>query len=94
MTRLAFLPVFLCLPLCVAETSSHALLKSPTINRTHIVFSYAGDLWSVAREGGSATRLTTGVGEETGPIFSPTLSTGHIQKIPRENSNDFNPIRR
>ena len=71
MTRLAFFPMLVCAPLCFAATSSHALLKGPTLNRTHIVFSYAGDLWSVPRDGGDATRLTTGAGEETHPMFSP-----------------------
>jgi tricorn protease len=41
------------------------------MNRTHIVFSYAGDLWSVPRQGGSAVRLTSGVGIENNPVFSP-----------------------
>lgn len=49
----------------------HLLLRAPTLSRTQIVFSYAGDLWSVPREGGDARRLTTGPGEESGPIFSP-----------------------
>jgi tricorn protease len=49
----------------------HLLLRWPTLSRTQIVFSYAGDLWSVPREGGEARRLTTGVGQESGPIFSP-----------------------
>jgi tricorn protease len=47
------------------------LLRHPTINRTHIVFVYANDLWSVGREGGEAIRLTTGAGVETDPFFSP-----------------------
>ncbi len=47
------------------------LLQKPTVSRTQIVFSYAGDLWSVGREGGDARRLTTGVGAETDPQFSP-----------------------
>jgi tricorn protease len=47
------------------------LLQKPTVNKTHIVFSYAGDLWSVPREGGEAVRLTAGTGVETAPIFSP-----------------------
>src|SRR6185503_1344715 len=50
------------------------LLQKPTLSRTQIVFAYAGDLWSVAREGGSAKRLTTGVGIETDPFFSPDES--------------------
>ena len=47
------------------------LLQKPTVSKTQIVFSYAGDLWSVARDGGEASRLTVGPGIETDPIFSP-----------------------
>ncbi|HYP28348.1 MAG TPA: PDZ domain-containing protein [Blastocatellia bacterium] len=47
------------------------LVRTPTLSNTHIAFSYAGDLWIVGREGGEATRLTTGVGTETNPLFSP-----------------------
>jgi Tol biopolymer transport system component len=35
------------------------------------VFAYAGDLWSVPRDGGAAARLTSGTGIETDPQFSP-----------------------
>jgi len=51
------------------------LLQSPTLSKTQIVFVYAGDLWSVSRDGGEATRLTTGVGSERQPLFSPDGST-------------------
>jgi tricorn protease len=51
--------------------AQHPLLHKPALSRTQIVFSYAGDLWSVAREGGDARRLTTGPGVETDPVFSP-----------------------
>ena len=54
-----------------AQTDRPQLLQKPTLSRTHIVFSYAGDLWTVLREGGDAARLTTGVGIETDPMFSP-----------------------
>jgi len=47
------------------------LLQRPTLSKTHIVFAYAGDLWSVPREGGDAVRLTSGTGNETDPAFSP-----------------------
>lgn len=47
------------------------LMRTPTLNKTHVVFSYAGDLWIVGREGGEAVRLTTGVGREFNPLFSP-----------------------
>jgi len=47
------------------------IMRHPTVNQTHIVFSFAGDLWSVKREGGSAVRLTTSPGAEMNPFFSP-----------------------
>jgi tricorn protease len=40
-----------------------------------IAFGYAGDLWTVPRTGGRATRLTNGVGIESAPIFSPDGKT-------------------
>ena len=51
------------------------LLHGPALNGTQIVFSYAGDLWTVGRQGGTATRLTSGVGIETNPVFSPDGKT-------------------
>ena len=57
-----------------ANATTH-LLHSPALNRTQIVFSYAGDLWTVSRQGGTATRLTSGTGIETLPIFSPDGET-------------------
>jgi tricorn protease len=47
------------------------LLRKPTLSKTQIAFSFAGDLWVVGRDGGEARRLTSGVGVETDPIFSP-----------------------
>jgi tricorn protease len=58
-------------PLFLAAQPSHPLLQRPTFNGALIVFSYAGDLWSVDRNGGHASRLTTGTGIETDPVFSP-----------------------
>jgi len=57
-------------PAALAQ-SSHLLLRKPALNRTQIVFSFAGDLWSVPRAGGEAIRLTTSPGVETDPVFSP-----------------------
>src|SRR5215475_6514839 len=56
---------------CLAQTETSTLLQKPAVNGSQIVFVYAGDLWTVPREGGDAKRLTTGVGTETNPIFSP-----------------------
>ena len=55
----------------LAQTGTATLFQNPTVNRNDIVFSYAGDLWSVSRRGGDARRLTTGVGSENDPVFSP-----------------------
>jgi tricorn protease len=57
--------------LALAQGERPLLLRHPTVSRTQIVFSFAGDLWIVAREGGDARRLTSGIGAETDPYFSP-----------------------
>ena len=54
-----------------AQSNPPLLLRFPTVSKTQIVFNYAGDLWIVSREGGDARRLTSGVGVETLPSFSP-----------------------
>jgi tricorn protease len=54
-----------------AAADEPLLLQKPTLSKTHIVFAYAGDLWSVPRDGGDAVRLTSGSGIETDPAFSP-----------------------
>src|SRR5262249_46274843 len=54
-----------------APATPPQLLREPTVSATQICFSYAGDLWIVDRKGGDARRLTTDVGIETSPIFSP-----------------------
>jgi len=47
------------------------LLRFPDIHKDKIVFVYAGDLWTVSSEGGLAHRLTSFVGYEAFPKFSP-----------------------
>ncbi|MFL5241002.1 MAG: PDZ domain-containing protein [Gemmataceae bacterium] len=54
-----------------AENDAQFFLTKPAINLTHVVFVCGGDLWSVHRQGGDATRLTSGAGIETDPVFSP-----------------------
>jgi tricorn protease len=51
------------------------LFQSPALSRELIAFGYAGDLWTVSREGGRAVRLTNGVGLESAPVFSPDGGT-------------------
>lgn len=54
---------------------SPLLMRHPTVSATSIVFSFAGDLWTVPRAGGSAKRLTSAPGIERDPFFSPDGST-------------------
>ena len=51
--------------------SAKLLLRNPSISKTQIVFTYGGDIWSVSRDGGDARRLTSAVGSNNGPVFSP-----------------------
>ncbi|MGB8260275.1 MAG: PDZ domain-containing protein [Terracidiphilus sp.] len=51
------------------------IFQRPALSRDLMAFGYAGDLWTVPRAGGRATRLTTGVGIETNPAFSPDGQT-------------------
>ena len=47
------------------------LLRFPTTNDREIVFCYAGELYTVANDGGIARRLTSGPGYTSFPRFSP-----------------------
>ena len=54
-----------------AQGEKPLLMQCPTLNASHIVFAYGGELWSVSREGGAALQLTSGVGQKSNPHFSP-----------------------
>ncbi len=47
------------------------LLRYPDVSANQIAFVYAGDIWLVAKQGGTAERLSTPAGEESFPRFSP-----------------------
>src|SRR6267143_6749953 len=47
------------------------LLRFPTTNDRQIVFCYAGELYTVGKDGGMARRLTSGPGYTSFPRFSP-----------------------
>src|SRR5438552_18258299 len=47
------------------------LLRFPTTNDKEIVFCYAGELYTVGKDGGIARRLTSGPGYTSFPRFSP-----------------------
>ena len=64
----------LCLWLTAASASAEVdarLLRYPDVSETQIAFVYAGDIWLVAKEGGTAQRLSSPAGEELFPRFSP-----------------------
>ena len=54
---------------------SGGMLRYPDVGSTHIVFSYANDLWLVPREGGMAQPLASPTGPEMSPRFSPDGKT-------------------
>jgi tricorn protease len=54
-----------------AQSEGPRLLYYPSISRTKIAFSNAGDIWTVDRSGGPAQRLTTNPANEIYPTFSP-----------------------
>jgi len=51
------------------------LLRFPTIHKDQVVFTYAGDLYTVPAAGGTARRLTSSTGFESFPKFSPDGKT-------------------
>jgi tricorn protease len=64
--------------LCIGITArgqEARLLRFPTVSKDAIVFSYAGDLYSVQRSGGLARKLTTDMGNELFARFSPDGKT-------------------
>jgi tricorn protease len=68
---LAIAAALLCATLCQAQSDKPLLLRQPTLSKTQIAFVYGGDIWTVNREGGEATRLTSGAGSKSNPSFSP-----------------------
>ncbi len=53
-----------------AQSQKPLLLRDPSVSKTQIAFSYAGNIWIANSEGGSLRRLTSG-GHEHNPFFSP-----------------------
>src|SRR5438034_199515 len=72
-TLLGCLLAFAVVPLALAQNlpNTTRLLRFPTTNGRQIVFCYAGELYTVAKEGGIARRITSGPGYTSFPRFSP-----------------------
>jgi len=70
----ALIAAFFAVSAASAASGPH-IFQRPAISKDMIAFGYADDLWVVPRAGGRATRLTTGVGIEEAPVFSPDGQT-------------------
>lgn len=55
---------------CTADAQEGRLLRFPAVYGGQVVFSYAGDLYTVSRNGGTARKLTNDPGYEMFPHFS------------------------
>jgi tricorn protease len=53
-----------------AQAQKPLLLRDPSVSKTQIAFSYAGNIWIASRDGNNVRRLTSG-GHEGKPLFSP-----------------------
>src|SRR6266542_1765235 len=67
---------FFCLALLAAAVPASAqvdarMFRQPAVSADKIAFVYAGDIWLVPKTGGAATRLSSPLGEESFPRFSP-----------------------
>lgn len=51
--------------------TNEGYFRFPTIHESNVVFVSEDDLWSVLAEGGTARRLTSGLGQVVKPYFSP-----------------------
>lgn len=67
----ALMAVFPVLAVAGTHENEARLLRFPSVGGDRIAFTYAGDLYTVPIDGGTATRLTSDVGFEIFPRFSP-----------------------
>ena len=66
--------------LALAQGERPLLLRHPTVSQTQIVFSFAGDLWIVARDGGDARRLTSGIGAGDRSVLLAGRDADRVQR--------------
>jgi tricorn protease len=71
MGRALRLAALLALVVTVPAVAQTKLLRFPDIHGDHVVFTYAGDLWTAAATGGTAVRLTAHPGLELFAKYSP-----------------------
>ncbi|HNP22299.1 MAG TPA: PDZ domain-containing protein [Panacibacter sp.] len=61
---------FACSSSLLAQTDA-SLFRFPDVSQTQVIFTYANDVWVVAKEGGMAYKLSSPPGVEMMPKFSP-----------------------
>ncbi len=66
----AVLLALVCPAVASAEIDAR-MLRYPDVSANQIAFVYAGDIWVVSKSGGTAVRLSSPLGEESFPRFSP-----------------------
>ena len=67
----AFLLALSAAGLMAVDTADTKFLTRPAVSAERIAFVYADDLWTADLDGRNVRRLTSGVGPETYPAFSP-----------------------
>jgi tricorn protease len=76
MKNFFFTALFIIVLLNTAGLAQEArLLRFPAIHGSQLVFTYAGDLYTVSSSGGTARKITSDVGYESFPRFSPDGKT-------------------
>ena len=73
--NLLFFALLVCTPFMISAQDEARLLRFPAIHGNQVVFSYAGDLYTVPANGGMARKLTNDAGYEMFPHFSPDGKT-------------------
>ncbi|MDA1265719.1 MAG: PDZ domain-containing protein [Planctomycetota bacterium] len=69
--RLLLVALLTAAPVLAQTQPDAVLLRYPDVSADSICFRYDGDLWIVAKTGGTARRITSAAGNEDLPRFSP-----------------------
>lgn len=71
MNRLALAMMLGAAAVAPARAIGPYVLSDPTLSAHQIAFTHAGQIWTVPRDGGRATRLITGQSSNSHPVYSP-----------------------
>ncbi|MDX2444081.1 MAG: PDZ domain-containing protein [Bacteroidales bacterium] len=76
MKRFSIFSILVLAPMLLTFAQIDArLFRFPDVSESKITFVYGGDIWIVAKNGGTANRITSSPGEESQPKFSPDGKT-------------------